>query len=95
MLVIWPLFQRAGTVLYCSTLSNAVCVDHRESFQFYIAQDAHFLAVFASSYAAAERKASRLDDKSVAAQLSTLHEGVAKELEMHGSYAKVWHATLW
>ncbi|KAK9904248.1 hypothetical protein WJX75_007665 [Coccomyxa subellipsoidea] len=66
----------------------------RESFQFYIAQDAHFLAAFSLAYTAAARKAAKLNDKTIAAQLLTLHEGVAKELELHGSYAKEWGVDL-
>lgn len=62
---------------------------HRRNFQFYIAQDAHFLTAFHSAYVEAIQKASTLNDKSISSQLQTLKDGVAIELEMHDSYAKV------
>ena len=61
----------------------------RHSFQFYIAQDAHFLAAFFAAYQSAFRKAVEERDEDAEQVLRTLLQGVAKELELHASYAKV------
>ena len=61
----------------------------RHSFQFYIAQDAHFLAAFFAAYQSAFRKAVEDRDEDAEQVLRTLLQGVAKELELHASYAKV------
>ena len=61
----------------------------RHSFQFYIAQDAHFLAGFFAAYQSAFRKAVEERDEDAEQVLRTLLQGVAKELELHASYAKV------
>ena len=61
----------------------------RHSFQFYIAQDAHFLAAFFAAYQAAFRKAAKDRDEDAERVLGMLLQGVAKELELHASYAKV------
>ena len=83
------LLLRLHLEVHGQDLSTRVLIVDRESFQFYIAQDAHFLAAFSLAYTAVARKAAKLNDNTIAAQLLTLHEGVAKELELHGSYAKV------
>ena len=61
----------------------------RHSFQFYIAQDAHFLAAFFAAYQSAFRKAVEERDEDAEQVLQSLLQGVAKELELHASYAKV------
>lgn len=67
----------------------AVWAPRRDAFQFYVAQDAHFLAAFANGYQAAMRKAALARDSDAEKILATLLHGVSKELEMHASYAKV------
>jgi thiaminase len=62
---------------------------NRTSFQFYIAQDAHFLEAFSAAYTVAAKAAAAFPDKKVAITLHDLQKGVAKELQMHASYAKV------
>ena len=68
---------------------------YRHSFQFYIAQDAHFLAAFFAAYQSAFRKAVEERDEDAEKVLQTLLQGVAKELELHASYAKVPDTLLW
>ena len=54
-----------------------------------MAQDAHFLEAFSSAYQAAVKKAAHARDLDAEEVLKTLLHGVAEELEMHASYAKV------
>lgn len=63
----------------------------RHAFQFYIAQDAHFLASFFGAYHSALKKAAAVDDRDTDAEqvLGTLLQGVSEELKLHASYAKV------
>ena len=61
----------------------------RDAFQFYVAQDAHFLEAFSSAYQAAVKKAAHAGDSDAGEVLKTLLHGVAEELQMHASYAKV------
>lgn len=65
-------------------------MERRSAFQFFISQDAAFLAAFASAYALAARKAEQqqLDSKLVDS-IESLHRGVEEELRMHESYAAV------
>jgi len=61
----------------------------RDAFQFYIAQDAHFLAAFFGAYQSALKKAAKAGDWNAEEVLKSLLHGVSKELELHTSYAKV------
>ena len=54
-----------------------------------MAQDAHFLEAFSSAYQAAVRRAAHARDFDAEEVLKTLLHGVAEELQMHASYAKV------
>ena len=62
---------------------------YRDAFQFYIAQDAHFLAAFCGAYQSALKKAAKAGDWNAEEVLGSLLHGVSKELELHTSYAKV------
>lgn len=54
-----------------------------------MAQDAHFLEAFSSAYQAAVSKAAHARDSEAEEVLKTLLHGVAEELKLHASYAKV------
>ena len=61
----------------------------RDAFQFYIAQDAHFLAAFSAAYQSALRKGTEARDSDAEKVLDNLLQGVLKELELHAAYATV------
>lgn len=61
----------------------------RASFQFFIAQDASFLAAFARAYSLAAQKAEQQHSPSVAAAIRSLMQGVQEELALHASYTAV------
>ena len=61
----------------------------RASFQFFIAQDASFLAAFARAYSLAAQKAEQQHSPSVVTAILGLMRGVQEELALHASYAAV------
>ena len=61
----------------------------RASFQFFIAQDASFLAAFARAYLLAAQKAEQQHSPAVVAAIRSLMQGVQEELALHASYAAV------
>ena len=61
----------------------------RDAFQFYIAQDSHFLAAFSAAYQSALRQATEARDSDAEKVLDNLLQGVLKELELHAAYATV------
>ncbi|QBI19532.1 TenA family protein [Egibacter rhizosphaerae] len=63
----------------------------RDSFVFYVEQDAFFLASFARAYALAFAKA---PDTSTMVEIRALLDGVFEELELHRGYAQRWGASL-
>ena len=63
--------------------------DCRDSFKFYVAQDAHFLAAFCQAYAAAAQKAAAQQQLEHVAVLQRLQQGIKAELQLHASYATV------
>ncbi|KAK9829096.1 hypothetical protein WJX72_003863 [[Myrmecia] bisecta] len=65
----------------------------KESFQHYVAQDAHFLQAFAKAFALGMAKSGSLPP-SVFSTLSKLLKGVQDELRLHAGYAKEWGVTL-
>ena len=85
----------SGLLTICTgiTLDSCAC---RDRFQFYVAQDAHFLAAFSAAYEAAACKAAAQGQEKHAAVLRKLQDGIAEELRLHAAYAEVdsitWHA---
>lgn len=63
----------------------------RESFLFYVEQDAFFLHGFARAYALAFAKA---PDATVMEEVRALLDGVFEELRLHRQYAECWGARL-
>lgn len=63
----------------------------RDSFVFYVEQDAFFLASFARAYALAFAKA---PDLAAMREIRDLLDGVFEELELHEHYAEEWGARL-
>ena len=62
----------------------------RDSFRFYVAQDAHFLAAFLAAYEAAAKLATAQQQLEHVAVLQRLQQGIKEELLLHASYAAVW-----
>lgn len=63
----------------------------RDSFAFYVEQDAFFLRSFARAYALAFAKAPGTEEMQA---LRELLDGVFEELRLHGGYAERWGASL-
>lgn len=62
---------------------------YRDSFKFYVAQDAYFLAAFCQAYKAAAQKAAAQQQLEHVAVLQQLQQGIEQELQLHASYAAV------
>ena len=68
----------------------------RSALQFFISQDAAFLAAFASAYATAARTAEQQHlDSNLVESIKSLLRGVEEELRMHESYAAVRACAPW
>lgn len=63
----------------------------RESFAYYVAQDAFFLEAFVRAYALA---LAHSPDREGLSSFSALISGVMEELELHADYAKRWSVDL-
>ena len=61
----------------------------RAAFQFFISQDAAFLAAFARAYSLAAHSAEALHLHGAVTAIKELLQGVEEELSMHKSYAAV------